>query len=109
MTRKLNKQPLEQRIDKSISCDVLNRSAFKVGDSIRVPMLGDFTILYAKHIEFKLLMVLTVTARPSLPHVDDNHVTLGDHVQQLAFVVWRQLLSEALAKRVHESFKSTAT
>lgn len=56
-------------------------------------------ILHAKHVEFKRLMVLTITAYPRLSYINDNHLVLADHVRQLAFVVWRQLLSKAFAKR----------
>ena len=50
-------------------------------------MFGYLTFLHAEHIEPKRLVTLTVLAGPRLAHVDDDHVVLADHIQQLAGVV----------------------
>ena len=58
-------------------------------------MLCYLAVLHAKHVEPERLMVLAVAASPRLPHVDDDHVVLTDHIQQFALVIGREFLCEA--------------
>jgi hypothetical protein len=61
-------------------------------------MLRNHPVLQTEHVEPKNLVVLTITTGPLLAYVEDDHVVLGDHIQQLAFVVRREWLREASAK-----------
>ena len=69
-------------------------------------MFGYLAFLHAEHIEPKRLVALTVLAGPRLAHVDDDHVALADHIQQLALVVGWEFLGEARPKRIHETLQA---
>ena len=69
-------------------------------------MFSDHAVLDAKHVEPEGLMMLTIFAGPRLSHINDDHVIVPNHIQQLALVVRRQFLTETFAKSVHEAFQS---
>src|SRR5262249_55864876 len=73
--------------------------------SIGVPMFSDDAVLDAKHVEPERLMMLAILAGPRLSHINDDHVIVANHIQQLALVVRRQFLTETFAKSVHETFQ----
>src|SRR5215471_15984995 len=75
------------------------------GESISVPVLGDLTVLDAEHVEPESLVMLAVAPGPRLSYINDDHVVLAHHIQQLTFVIGREFLRKALTKGIHEAFQ----
>ena len=48
---------------------------------IRIPVFCYFPVLDTEHVEPERLVMLTVVARPRLPHINDNHVVFADDIQ----------------------------
>src|SRR5215471_10723089 len=74
---------------------------------ISIPVFGNLSVLYSKHVKSERLMVLSIkAARPRLSHIGNNHIVFSDDIEQLAPVVCGKLLGKPLAKRIHEALQS---